>query len=96
MIRIVKPDNVPKILTTKGAEQTQRDCTAYDNSPDDYRSGTKTFNSNNRIYGTKSVKNALLRAQNDKCCYCESKFLSTDYGDVEHYRPKGAVKQALG
>jgi len=96
MIRIVKPVKAPKILTTRGTEQTQKDCADYDNSPDDYRSGTQTFHAANGIYGAKSVKNALLRAQYDKCCYCERKLSPSDYGDVEHYRPKGTVKQAPG
>jgi uncharacterized protein (TIGR02646 family) len=84
------------MLLTRGVEQTREDCTAYDNSPDDYDSGAKKFDSDRKIYGAKSVKNALLRAQHDKCCYCESTFRSTSYGAVEHYRPKGSVKQALG
>lgn len=96
MIRIVKPDGAPKVLVKKGAQQTLKDCAAYDNSPGDYLSGTKKFNFYNNIYGAKSVKNALLRTQHNKCCYCESEFRHTSYGAVEHYRPKGAVKQAPG
>jgi len=94
MIRIVKPAKPPQILMTKGAEQTRKDCAAYDNSPADYRSGEKTFNINNNIY--RYVWKSLSRAQYNKCCYCESKFLATSYGPVEHYRPKGAVQQAPG
>jgi len=30
--------------------------------------------------------------QYEKCCFCESKFLETSHGDVEHFRPKGAYK----
>jgi uncharacterized protein (TIGR02646 family) len=96
MIRIVKPAKPPQILTTKGAEQTRKDCTAYDDSPADYRSGEKTFNINRNIYRSESVWKSLSRAQYNKCCYCESKFLATSYGPVEHYRPKGAVQQAPG
>src|SRR6266511_3690577 len=96
MIRIEKPAKPPRILTTKGAAQTQNDCAAYDASPADYHSGKKTLSIDSKIYGAKSVKNALLRAQHNKCCYCESKFRHTSYGAVEHYRPKGSVKQAPG
>ncbi len=96
MIRTVKPPTAPRILMTRGVEQTEKDRAAYDANPDDYRSGTQTFHAANGIYGAKSVKNALLRAQHNKCCYCESTFRPTYYGDVEHYRPKGAVKQAPG
>src|SRR5262245_20978307 len=86
MIRIVKPVQAPKILTTRGAAQIQQDCAAYDASPTDHRSGQKTFNFDNKIYGAESVREALRRAQYDKCCYCEKKFRATSYGAVEHYR----------
>jgi hypothetical protein len=33
-------------------------------------------------------KDALKRSCNNKCMYCESEFDSTDYGDVEHIKPK--------
>ena len=94
MIRIVKPIKGPKILVTKGTAQIQQDCAAYDAIPTDYRSGAKPFVIDSKIYGAESVKKALRRAQYDKCCYCESKFLQSAYGTVEHYRPKGAVKQS--
>jgi len=96
MIRIVKPAKTPKILTTKGAEQTRKDCTAYDKNPADHRTGKKKFRINRRVYGDADVKDTLLRAQHDKCCYCETKFRHSSPGAVEHYRPKGAVKQASG
>ena len=96
MIRIRKPARAPKILTTKGTEQTQQDCAAYDLHPSDYHSRSKKFKFKSQIYGAKSVKNALLKAQYKKCCYCESKFRHTSYGAVEHFRPKGAVKQKQG
>jgi len=94
MIWIVKPVNPPKILTTKGAEQTERDCADYDDSPTNYSAGKKLFVIDSKIYRSESVKRVLRRAQYNKCAYCESKFLSTSYGAVEHYRPKGAVQQA--
>lgn len=96
MIRIKKPAKAPKILTTKGSEQTLKDCAVYDSHPSDYRSGSKKFEFNSGIYSAKSVKDALLKAQHRKCCYCESKFLSASYGAVEHFRPKRAVKQKHG
>jgi uncharacterized protein (TIGR02646 family) len=95
MIRIVKPVTAPKMLA-KGVEQTRKDCATYDNSPTDYQSRRKTLSIDSKIFGAKSVKNALLRIQHNKCCYCESKFRHTSYGAVEHYRPKGSVKQAPG
>ena len=98
MIRIEKPIKVPPVLTTKGAEQTRKDCAAYDRYPGDYRSGSKKFDFDSNIYSAKSVKNTLLKAQHNKCCYCESKIYpsSPSYSAVEHFRPKGAVKQDAG
>ncbi len=96
MIRIRKPDAAPRILLNRGVTQTNADKAAYDGAPQDYRSGNKTFEFKGSIYGAKSVKNALKSAQNNKCCYCESKITHTQLGDVEHFRPKGGFRQTLG
>ncbi len=86
MIKIEKPPKPPKALIEKGAVENENNCAAYD-------SGQRKLKFQKRIYGAWSVKNTLLHAQHGKCCYCESKVRATSYGDVEHYRPKGAVKQ---
>ena len=93
MIRIRKPADVPEVLEKAGTEQTRMNCEAYDQNPNDYRYGLTKFRFSNRIYAAESVKDTLKRAQYGKCCYCESKFLSTSYGAVEHFRPKGGVQQ---
>jgi hypothetical protein len=31
-----------------------------------------------------------------KCAYCESRVTTTDFGDAEHYRPKGGVTHKIG
>ncbi len=89
MIRIRMPAEVPDILDKEGTEQTKRDCEAYDQNPNKYRSGLTKFQFSAGIYGAADVKGALKKAQYDKCCYCESKFVSNSYGVVEHFRPKG-------
>lgn len=43
------------------------------------------------IYNSPEVKNALSDLSFNKCAYCESKVLSIDDGDIEHFRPKGQV-----
>ncbi|CAN5904847.1 hypothetical protein BH23PLA1_BH23PLA1_19460 [soil metagenome] len=93
MIRVVKPDQPPRVLQIRGTEATKALCEAYDHSPQDYDSGAKSLDFNARIYAAKSVKNALRKAQNGKCCFCESKFTHVSYGDVEHYRPKAGYQQ---
>ena len=93
MIRIRKPSRAPRILRERGKTTTDADCSAFDISPNDYLNGNKTFDFDSSIYGAKSVKNALIKAQNKKCCFCESKVTQVTYGDVEHFRPKGGFKQ---
>lgn len=44
-----------------------------------------------RIY--KAVKNQLEQDQFSKCAYCESKYQSISYGEIEHYRPKKKWQQ---
>jgi hypothetical protein len=66
---------------------------AFDASPGDYASGAKTFEFDASIYGHPSVKDALRKAQHDKCCFCESKVTHIAYGDVEHFRPKAGIRQ---
>ena len=93
MRRIRKPATVPEILKDGGTEQTRKDCEAYDQNSNKFRSGLTKFPFYARIYAAESVKETLKRAQYGKCCYCESKFLSTSYGAVEHFRPKRGVQQ---
>ena len=45
------------------------------------------------VYGHQEVKDALNKLQNGICCYCESRYDHTTYGDVEHFRPKKGYKQ---
>ena len=90
MILVHKPDAPARLAA--GITRTQQDCTAFDNDRNYYLDG-KSFDFEQQIYGHKDVKQCLKLAQHGKCCYCEGKFGAHDYGDIEHYRPKGAVKQ---
>lgn len=36
-------------------------------------------------------KDRLSAAQHGKCAYCDARVTGNQYGDVDHYRPKGAV-----
>ncbi|MEZ4922162.1 MAG: retron system putative HNH endonuclease [Crocinitomicaceae bacterium] len=42
-------------------------------------------------YRDDSIKEALKKLSDNKCAYCESKFLHVYYGDIEHFRPKKKV-----
>ncbi|UJB68323.1 hypothetical protein HRE53_17425 [Acaryochloris sp. 'Moss Beach'] len=94
MIRIDKPKTAPQKLTTDGETKSKSHINDYKKASGDYQSGTKTFSFSNKIYGHKSVKEALIRAQHKKCCFCER--LVGDDGDVEHFRPKSAYIQKKG
>ena len=88
MIRIKKPQKVPKILKDKGEKEKLVMCRAYENE------GKRDFDFDSKIYGDRSVKEILIKAQHDKCFLCESKITHIDYGDVEHFRPKKAFRQS--
>ena len=96
MIRIVRPDHAPDVLQRAGKPKTRLNCESYDSNAEAYRSGSEQFKFRRSIYAHTKVKDALLRAQHGKCCYCESKFRATSPGAVEHFRPKGAAKQESG
>jgi hypothetical protein len=93
VIRINKPPQPPAILKKRGSQETRRICNLYDASPREYGDGSRTFDFDPGLYAAKSVKNALLKAQHGKCCFCESKVTHISYRDVEHYRPKAGYRQ---
>lgn len=100
MIRIHKTTAVPLILTTDGVTQTNALNKKYSDNPDHYISapGVKIksltpMDFDNTIYGDSTVKDLLIADQHEKCCFCESKFLETSHGDVEHFRPKRAYQK---
>jgi len=92
MIRINRPaTDAPAILRGRGQQETIHLCEQYDADPASYDSGELKFPAaKGDIYGAKSVKNALKKFQNNKCCYCEARFVR-DAVSVEHYRPKAAI-----
>jgi uncharacterized protein (TIGR02646 family) len=94
MIRVTKPKACPAILKSKGKKKRRAHSAAFSRSISDYISGDKTFDFDREIYGHRSVKEALIKAQHDKCFLCESKITHIDYGDVEHFRPKAGYSQS--
>jgi uncharacterized protein (TIGR02646 family) len=83
---------IPDILTNnpkkRGFKETAKAILYYDVPEPDKLKSYKKF----KIYGTPEVKGALIKLFNGKCAYCESTFLHVYIGDVEHFRPKGAIK----
>lgn len=87
MIRVRRPAEPPPILLKRGVELRDECCRAAEG-------GAIDFEFDGAVYGHKSVKHALAEAQHGKCCYCESKITPAGFGDVEHFRPKKAVRQS--
>jgi uncharacterized protein (TIGR02646 family) len=86
MIRIAKPEQAPRILRERGQRTTEANQQAFER-------GERAFDFDSSLYGAKSVKNTLVAAQRGKCAFCESQVRHIAHGDVEHYRPKGGVRQ---
>ena len=91
MIRLTRPA-APKRLLKRGYARAQVHCDLFDASPQ-HRSGEASMPFDAALYNDLSVRQALARAQHGKCCYCESRSKAFD---VEHYRPKAAVRQERG
>ena len=89
MIRIHRINPAPAILRTRGLAQMKLDCAAYEDAPQEYRSGRRHFDVKD-YYKRTAVKDILLSMHHGKCCYCESKLPNLH---VEHFRPKAAVRQ---
>ena len=45
------------------------------------------------VYGHDTVRNSLKKIYIEKCGYCESRLEVSGYMRIEHYRPKGRVKE---
>jgi uncharacterized protein (TIGR02646 family) len=95
VIRVNKSP-APRRLRERGLCATAENCRRYDADRTAYETGAKRFSFNERIYGAATVKAQLKADQRDKCCFCEAIFDANVAGDVEHYRPKGAVATNAG
>lgn len=95
MISVNKTEGAPSILKTKGKKKRRADSSAFTRFSRDYVSGDKKFDFDSGIYGHKTVKEVLIKAQHDKCFLCESKITHIAYGDVEHFRPKAGYSQGI-
>ena len=93
MIRIHRTNPAPAKLRRLGSRQTESDCAAYEESPEEYRSHRQRF-PDKKHYSKKAVKDVLRKMHHNKCCYCETKLPTPAYLHVEHFRPKAAVRQS--
>lgn len=95
MIRIVRPPTAPAVLSNDGVAQRAEHEREVAGDPDAFAAGKRTLAFARGIYAHVSVKQALLAMQHDKCAFCEAKPLHVSDGDVEHFRPKAAVRQSV-
>ena len=91
MIKINKPTFIPKKLRVEGKKADTENRRLYDSDPDSYKAGVAKIRIENKIYGHKTVKSVLRKAQHNKCCFCE-KDQKGENGNVEHFRPKEGYK----
>jgi uncharacterized protein (TIGR02646 family) len=84
LIAIKRPAIIPKKLRTEGKKELRKIISARKND-------INRFEFSRDVYGADEVKNVLIDMQYKKCCFCESFFMGTDAGDVEHFRPKAAI-----
>lgn len=89
MIRIAKP-NSSAAYRRKATAETQKSCQLYDADPAKFSKVGMAANA--KVYNARGVKKSLKNAQSNKCCFCEKPQVD-EWGAVEHYRPKEAVRQ---
>jgi hypothetical protein len=88
VIQIFRSEETPARLKGHGAAETQRHSQKLARDPSAY----KKFEF--KHYWHTSVKEILLESHNNKCCYCEQWFAEPGCLEIEHFRPKGGVRQA--
>ena len=93
MIRIHRPPDAPEVLRCDGVARREAHEIEVDADRTAFEAGDATLAFDRGIYGHPSVKAALVAMQHEKCAFCEAKPLHVSDGDVEHFRPKGAVRQ---
>ena len=96
MIRLHKPEETPQVLLHRGNAAAQEHCEAYVRDPVAYGSGELKFGFIDNIYRSARVKELLTGLQREKCCYCESMPSATSSLRIDHFRPKGAIRQRKG
>ena len=89
----VKRGAAPKVLVAPDGLADKENKKALVHYADPVKRGT-SFKF--KVYKHDNVKETLNGLFHFKCAYCESKFGHTAPVDVEHFRPKSAVKRADG
>jgi hypothetical protein len=94
VIRVVKPDDPPAILSNEGRARRAEHEVDFTTNRAAFEVGERHFDFDRTLYAGEAVRKILSQAQHGKCCFCESKIQHVSDGDVEHFRPKAAIRQA--
>lgn len=94
MIRIEKPEEEPERLRTEGGDERAVLEGAYEDDSTDFEAFVVNRGFDRTIYSHSTVREQLLACQHEKCCYCEKGWEHVH--EVEHFRPKSAVRQSRG
>ncbi len=95
--RPIRPDDgwFLKARTATDAEKARAEKLFAADEPAEPPLADLRFKANRGIYADgQQVRPALKELFHEKCAYCESKLAANGPWDVEHYRPKGQVKEA--
>jgi len=88
MIKLPRPPGPKQLLDpAKDVDQERSEALKFYQALADAKSEF-TF----KIYRQPYVKSAIEQIFSQKCAYCETRYVVTQPVDVEHFRPKGAVK----
>jgi uncharacterized protein (TIGR02646 family) len=87
----VKRTTAPAILSSEAAERERKLAQEHYDKKANLKKEFKF-----KIYGDRSVRDALEVMFRRKCAYCEVKIGAGDESEIEHWRPKGAVKEDDG
>lgn len=88
MIRITRPDEVPRSLQPQAVEKSLKAIRAI------AANGKPTSDQFDRLWGKEDVRRALWAMQHGKCAYCERLRADRIESDIEHFRPKAEVTMA--
>lgn len=87
MIKLSKNPDIPKALNGEKAEQL------LELHRTERQNGVPELTDiKSSVYAAKPVRKQIYKDQIRKCCYCE-KVIERAFNDVEHYRPKGSVRE---
>lgn len=93
MIKVTK-GAAPAVLGRLGPGHVKSHSDLFDAEPAAYLAGDKKISIATHVYGDEEVRAALAVAQHGKCCFCEVEIEHPYmHRHVEHWRPKGGVRQ---